>query len=331
MNYALWSGLALVVLFRLAWLAKYVCVAGRRSLRLLTSQLYDVDEDAGGAIHQSVAAVTEKLLENCLIVGTLALAAWTALFAVAEQPPAKELTSTTRFLLLVGSAVLICAPMVFREPDRHLSYIGRSSTLYTGLAAVGLSLASIFYDLVHWWAGMAIAAAVAVVLVGRDIVESVTEMRRLEAVRHAVVRLSSTVPDDPPAESVPQTQVRSYRVSLRIRRAAGGCRRQLVLQAVEDTAEDLGSRHEDNALPGRQRMTIQNDQGGRIRTETGEDGVLSWTVTSPGEAVAVRTRDRSDGEATPAAEEIRHTIERFTLTLSAGRLLPPGEPRCRAR
>jgi hypothetical protein len=57
---------------------------------------------ARGAIHQSVAAVTESVLDNCVIVGTPALAAWTALFAVAHQVRGDELSSTTRAMRLIG-------------------------------------------------------------------------------------------------------------------------------------------------------------------------------------------------------------------------------------
>lgn len=120
---------------------------------------------------------------------------------MAQQTPAREVSDTTRFLLLTGSVVLVCAPMVFRTPDRHLRYIGRSTALYTGLAAVGLSLGSIFHDLVHWWLGTALAVTVAVVLVARDITESLAAIGELNKEKQMIKRLTGKGLACPSSES----------------------------------------------------------------------------------------------------------------------------------
>jgi len=198
MRLLLWGGLALVVLFRLVWLACYFQIAGRRSFKLLTSSLYSAPDPQRRDIHQRVASVTESLLDNCVVVGAIALAAWTALFAVARTPPADELTPTTRALLFVGAAVLITAPILFRQPDRHLSNIGRNIALYVGLEAVGLSLASLTRDLLHGSVGLAIALVVVIVLVARDCVDSVNAIRYLHLlVKPGIARLDAAKEREP--------------------------------------------------------------------------------------------------------------------------------------
>lgn len=192
MRIVLWAGLAVVVLFRLVWLARYFQTAGWRSFKLLTSSLYSAPDPLRRDIHQRVASVTESLLDNCVIVGAIALAAWTALFAVAKTPPANELTSTTRALLLVGAAVLITAPILFRQPDRHLSNIGRTIVLFVGLEAVGLSLASLTHDLLRGSVGLALAVVIAIVLVVRDCIDSVTSIRYVDLlIKPGIARLDA--------------------------------------------------------------------------------------------------------------------------------------------
>jgi hypothetical protein len=193
MRIVLWAGLALVLLFRLVWLARYFQIAGWRSFKLLTSSLYSASDSPRRDTHQRVASVTESLLDNCVIVGAIAFAAWTALFAVARTPPANELTSTTRGLLLVGAALLITAPILFRQPDRHLSYIGRTFALFVGLEAVGLSLASLARDLLHGPGGLALALVVAIVLVTRDCIDSVNAFRYVDLlIKPGIARLDAT-------------------------------------------------------------------------------------------------------------------------------------------
>ena len=174
-----WWALAVVVAVRVAWFVLYVWFARRRSpLRLMTSALYEgTDERRRAEIHQRVAEETNKLTDTCLVTGTLALAAWTALFAVADQAPASRLSPTSRSLLLVGSVVLIAAPILFRVPDLHTTYIGRRSAQFAGLIAVGLSFASIANDLLGGTLRVVVAASAVVILVARDAGDTTTEIR----------------------------------------------------------------------------------------------------------------------------------------------------------
>jgi hypothetical protein len=195
----LWAALAVVVAVRLAWLMSYLVLARRNlvaGFRLLTSELYQAPTDTRRAeIHQSVAAEVNRLADTCLVVGALALAAWAALFAVADQPAGSQVRPTTRALLVLGAAVLIAAPVFFRVPDLYLSYLGRSSALFTGLTAVGLAFASLGDDLLRGVLRIAIPLAAAIVLVARDLVDVSGEIRGLAAEVQPVLARHHEMPD----------------------------------------------------------------------------------------------------------------------------------------
>ena len=90
------------------------------------------------------------------------------------------------------------APILFRQPDRHLSNIGRNIALYVGLEAVGLSLASLTRDLLHGSVGLAIALVVVIVLVARDCVDSVNAIRYLHLlVKPGIARLNAAKEQEP--------------------------------------------------------------------------------------------------------------------------------------
>jgi hypothetical protein len=162
------------------WFLDYLRV-GRRHLKaaftLVTSSLYTAtSERERQKIHESVATETDRLVDTCLLAGTIAFAAWTALFAVANQAPGSEISSTTRSLLLVGAAALVAAPIVFRVPDRYTAYIGRRSALFIGLTAVGLALASLAEDLLGKVPGIVVTLAAVAVLVLCDVFDTKGEI-----------------------------------------------------------------------------------------------------------------------------------------------------------
>jgi hypothetical protein len=192
-----------VVEFRLAWLVLYLYFGrGKSPLKLMTSTVYGGNDDLK-VVHQSIAAATDRLSDTCLIVGALALAAWTALFAVEGQNPGSRLSPTSRSLLLVGAAVFIIAPMIFRIPDYHTTYIGRRAAQFIGFTAVGLAFASLANDLLGGVPRLVIAAGGIIVLVGRDICDSIEEIR----FEYLVLR-SSALPAGPgsglPLENKPE-------------------------------------------------------------------------------------------------------------------------------
>jgi hypothetical protein len=174
-----WVGLAVIAGLRLLWFVLYLCFARKRSpFTLLTSELSQGGDDQRRlTLHQGVAAETRRMADTSLLVGALALAAWTALFAVADQAPASHVSSTSRSLLLVGAAVLIAAPIFFRVPDRHTTYIGWRCFQYLGFSAVGLAFASIANDLLGGTLGYLLAAGGAVAIVVRDVLNTVGEIK----------------------------------------------------------------------------------------------------------------------------------------------------------
>jgi hypothetical protein len=174
-----WVGLTVVAGVRVLWFCSYLYFARSRSpFTLLTSDLYQGGDDQRRlTVHQGVAAETNRMADTSLLVGTLALAAWTALFAVADQAPASHVSPASRTLLLVGAAVLIAVPIFFRVPDRHTTYIGRRSGQYIGFSAVGLAFASIANDLLGGTTGYLIAAVGALALVVRDVLDTAGEIR----------------------------------------------------------------------------------------------------------------------------------------------------------
>jgi hypothetical protein len=177
----LWATLIVIAVARLAWLGHYLfLVRGnlREGLSLPTSRLYGALSDAERqSVHEGVAVEVNRLADTSLVVGTLAVAAWTALFAVADQPPGKQISSPSRDLLLVGGAALILAPLLFRIPDTHLTFIGRRSGLFIGLSAVGLAFGSFAYDLLHGPAHVAIPLVIMITLAVRDLSDTAGELR----------------------------------------------------------------------------------------------------------------------------------------------------------
>jgi hypothetical protein len=203
-RWVLWAALIVIVVLRLLWFLDYLRL-GRHNLAdafmLPTSRLYTTtSERERQKIHESVATETDRLVETCLLAGTIAFAAWTALFAVANQAPGSEISSTTRSLLLVGAAALVAAPLLFRVPDLHTTYIGRRSALFIGLTAVGLALASLAEDLLGKVPGTVVTLAAVVVLVLRDVVDTIGEIGlQRSAVGHALAAPPSGAIEQHPA------------------------------------------------------------------------------------------------------------------------------------
>lgn len=176
----LWAALIAIVLARLVWFCQYMYLI-RRNVKLgrtlVTSRLYEaLNEAERQGVHEEVAAEVNRLVDTSLLVGAIAFAAWTALFAVAGQPPGAQVSSLSRSLLLIGAAILIAAPLLFRVPDYYLTFIGRRSALFVGLNAVGLAFASIANDLLRGPARIAVPLAVLIILAARDLSDTVGEI-----------------------------------------------------------------------------------------------------------------------------------------------------------
>jgi hypothetical protein len=181
----LWVTLLVVALTRFAWFCQYMILI-RRNLKLgltmVTSKLYQaLDEAERQDVHEKIAAEVNRLVDTSLLVGTLALAAWTALFAFAAQSSSTQISSGSRGLLLVGAGTLISAPLLFRVPDYYLTLIGRRSALFIGLTAVGLAFASIANDVLRGPARIIVPLVIVIILAVRELSDTISEIR-LQAV-----------------------------------------------------------------------------------------------------------------------------------------------------
>lgn len=178
--------LGLVIAFRMAWALSYYRMFWRgsprrdrlASLRWATrapsAQLYRSAGEAAEAVsarHREFFAASAKQVETLLLVGSVALAAWTQLFTGSGQHPGDTLSSLSKGLLLTSALILIGGPGLFRWTGGHLTYIGRESTTMVGYAALVLSLASMVADLLGV-AGAIVALLIAVLVAARDFFET---------------------------------------------------------------------------------------------------------------------------------------------------------------
>jgi len=180
---ALLISLGAVIVGRLTWLSHYFWLAWPRgsqtnrwqaiwnACHATTVQLYP-----GGSTaqlqqrHSGFVASAGRQLDTSLVVGSVALASWTQLFAAAASEPASSLTPLTRALLLASSMVLIVGPAIFRASGSYLTALGRETSTSIGYASLLLALASILADLFQT-KGVLIAIIVAIVIATRDVME----------------------------------------------------------------------------------------------------------------------------------------------------------------
>jgi hypothetical protein len=177
--------LVVVVLVRLAWVLGYFgtfvrrrghegrLAVVRRASSSLTIDVYPVpatpEEEA--ARHTRFFQGAAGQVDTLLLIGSVALAAWTQLFSAAGHEPGNPLAPITRHLLLVSAAVLIAGPVLFRSPGTHVTFLGRESMMAVGFSALVLSLASAVAD-VFGVVGAIVAVVAALLLVGRDVAEA---------------------------------------------------------------------------------------------------------------------------------------------------------------
>jgi hypothetical protein len=190
LNTILLAALAAVVLVRLVWVGQFYRVfwrAGGPGNRLAAVKHASTISEtkafstAGGVDAQkmqiAMVSAAERLVESALLVGSIALAAWTQLFASAGQRPASMLHPLTRHLLLCAALVLVAGPALFRISGRAITSFGRASAAAVGYSALLVSLGSALADLFGTTGAIA-AVLLAAVLVVVDIAEVRWLLRR---------------------------------------------------------------------------------------------------------------------------------------------------------
>lgn len=194
-----WGLLVLVVAVRLVWWLRYLQLSVRHrdssttawqgawsALHLVTAdrlqriQGGDVDPDEFeqelASLHEELLGVPRAQRNDILIVGSLALAAWTQLAASSTSNVTGRLSDSTRGLLFAGVIVLIAGPMAFRAPGMHVTYMGLQTAHHVGYTAVVLSLSEALPELFgRGW--LAAGAALAAMIVLRDFFDVRDEMR----------------------------------------------------------------------------------------------------------------------------------------------------------
>lgn len=114
--------------------------------------------------HEEFYDQTAQQFNTLVLVGSIALASWSQLFASSSG----GLTSLTKNLLLFSSAALLVAPLLFRRPSREFSFLCREGLTVVGYTALVISLASVFSDL-FCTVGSVIASLAAVAIGVRDL------------------------------------------------------------------------------------------------------------------------------------------------------------------
>jgi hypothetical protein len=182
-NTILLAALAAVVVVRLVWVGQFYRVywrAGGPGRRLAAVKHASTISEAKAfstavgteaqTMQIAMVSAADRLVESALLVGSIALAAWTQLFSAAGQRPASSLDPLTRHLLLCSSLVLIAGPALFRISGRAITSFGRASAAAVGYSALLVSLGSALADLFGTTGAIA-AVLLAAVLVVVDIAE----------------------------------------------------------------------------------------------------------------------------------------------------------------
>jgi hypothetical protein len=148
--------------------------------------------------HAALLEAARRQEDSILILGSLALAAWTQLYAAAGTSGsfAARLSDTTRALLFVGVLGLIVGSVLFRAEGSHVTYMGRDLMRSVGYAALAFSLASAIHEVFAMpaWVGVAIA----ITITTRELAKVMTLLRLDRSLFNAPVQ--------PPAKPTPVSQ-----------------------------------------------------------------------------------------------------------------------------
>ena len=176
--------LSLVVLLRLWWIGSYIWTFWRHpsgmanlasvrwALSAPSAHVFRPPDEATAddAEHRQQFVESARQVDTLLLIGSVALAAWTQLFTGSGQAPGNALSGLTRGLLLASAIILIAGPGLFRSTGSQFTFMGRETATIVGFAALVLSLASALADL-FGTTGALVGFAIAAALVLRDAFE----------------------------------------------------------------------------------------------------------------------------------------------------------------
>jgi hypothetical protein len=177
-----WIALLTILVTRIAWCGNYLVLstmnpsnpelhgwaAVRAALKQTTTAVTlrkkKVPADQRAQRHVRTLEGARRQEETVLILGSLALAAWTQLYAAAGTDSlAAGLSDTTRALLFTGVIMLIAGSVLFRAEGLHFTLMGRELVRAVGYSAVVFSLASAIPQVfgAPAWVGVALAFLIA--------------------------------------------------------------------------------------------------------------------------------------------------------------------------
>jgi hypothetical protein len=123
-----------------------------------------------GARHRRFFDISERQVETLLLIGSVALAAWTQLFTgSASHTPGAGVSGFSRNLLLASAIILIAGPGLFRLNGGQVTYMGRESVTMVGFGTLVLALSSFITDL-FGTRGAVVGVILALIIMVRDIV-----------------------------------------------------------------------------------------------------------------------------------------------------------------
>jgi hypothetical protein len=122
------------------------------------------------ARHRRFYDISERQVETLLLIGSVALAAWTQLFTgSASGTPGGGVSGFSRNLLLASAIILIAGPGLFRSNGGQVTYMGRESVTIIGFGTLVLALSSFIADL-FGTRGAVAGVILALIIVIRDMV-----------------------------------------------------------------------------------------------------------------------------------------------------------------
>ncbi|MER5980070.1 hypothetical protein ABT142_26720 [Streptomyces sp. NPDC001857] len=144
----------------------------KRALTATTAQTSETIKNNArlAKVHAAALSEANRQFEACLLGGTLALAAWTVLFAAPPDGPISRIGNQTLSLLLIATTVLLSGPLLGRRNGSHLTFMIRETSTYVGFSASVFALCSAIADLAgKGWTVMALILAAAITV--RDLIE----------------------------------------------------------------------------------------------------------------------------------------------------------------
>ncbi|GAA1186981.1 hypothetical protein GCM10009664_60790 [Kitasatospora gansuensis] len=145
-----------------------------KALRKTRAQINDSDKTKRTAarLQRQYVEAARRQFETSLLGGTLAITAWSALYA-AHAGDGFQISGFSLGLLFIGAFSLVAGPVIVKAEALFVSYMIRESAGHVGFSALFFSLCSIAWDISGRAGGIPMAALSFLVVIG-DLKQDVT-------------------------------------------------------------------------------------------------------------------------------------------------------------